>query len=81
MFIDIVEIGFRIANGQILSIFDSYLPMTHQYFCFLTITSVNVKRMFTKLGVYIDIMRILFWIANRQISSIFDRVIFSCNTS
>ena len=28
MFIDNVEIWFGIANGQILSIFDSYLPTT-----------------------------------------------------
>ena len=36
--IDIVEIWFWIGNGQILSIFDSYLPMTHWYFRFRTIT-------------------------------------------
>ena len=30
--IDIVEIWFMVAIGQILSIFDSYLPMTHPYF-------------------------------------------------
>ena len=28
MCIDIVEVWFGIANGQILSIFDSYLPAT-----------------------------------------------------
>ena len=44
MCIDIVEIRFRIANGQILSIFDrvtflgSYLPETRPYFCFQMIT-------------------------------------------
>ena len=31
MCIDIVEICFVIANGLISSIFDSFLPMTHQY--------------------------------------------------
>ena len=36
--IGIVEILFGIANGQILSIFDSYLPATHPYICFRTIT-------------------------------------------
>ena len=36
--IDIVEIWFWIANGQISSIFDSYLPATNQYFHFRTIT-------------------------------------------
>ena len=32
MCIDIVEIWFVIANGQISSIFDSYLPTTRLYF-------------------------------------------------
>ena len=32
MCIDIVEIGFPIANGQIMSNFDGYLPKTHTYF-------------------------------------------------
>ena len=40
--IDIVEIWFGIANGQISSIFDSYLPATCQYFSFWTITLVNI---------------------------------------
>ena len=31
--IDIVEICFGVANGQIMS----YLPKTHPYFCFWTI--------------------------------------------
>ena len=31
---EIVEIWFGIANGQIASIFDSYLPVTCPYFCF-----------------------------------------------
>ena len=39
MCIDIVEIWFGIANRQISSIFDSYLPATHQFFCFRAITS------------------------------------------
>ena len=43
MCIDIVEIWFGIANGQILSIFDSYLPETHPYFRLRTITLVNNK--------------------------------------
>ena len=41
MCIDIVEIRFGIVNGQILSIFDSYLPMTDLYFHFWMITLVN----------------------------------------
>ena len=36
--IDIVKIGFGDANRQILSIFYSYLPATHPYFRFMTIT-------------------------------------------
>ena len=44
MCIDIVEICFGIANGQILSVFDkSYLPVTHPYFRFRTITCVNLN--------------------------------------
>ena len=38
MCIDIVEIWFRIANGQISFNFDSYLPETRPYFCFQMIT-------------------------------------------
>ena len=43
MCIDIVDIWFRLANAQILSIFDSYLPVTRPLFCFRTITSVNTN--------------------------------------
>ena len=44
MCIAIVEIWFRIANGQISSIFwRSYLPETHPYFRFRTISWVNNK--------------------------------------
>ena len=38
MGIDIVEIWFGIANGQISSIFDGYLPETRPYFRFRMIT-------------------------------------------
>ena len=41
--IDIVETWFGIADGQISSIFDSYLPGTHLYFHFWTITLVNIN--------------------------------------
>ena len=41
--IDIVEICFGIANGQISSIFDSYLPSTHPYFSFRPVTRVNLN--------------------------------------
>ena len=43
IFIDIVMIRFGETNLQISSIIDSYLPTTHVYFCFQTITSVNIK--------------------------------------
>ena len=49
MCIDIVEIWFGIANGQISSIFDSYLPETRPYFRFRTITCVNNKGFSPKL--------------------------------
>ena len=49
MCIDIVEIWFGIANGQISSIFDSYLPETRPYFRFWTITRVNNKGFSPKL--------------------------------
>ena len=43
MGIDIVEICFWIADGQISSICDSYLPATRPYFHFWTINLVNVN--------------------------------------
>ena len=50
--IGIVEIRFGIANhanGQISSVFDSYLPATHLYFCFRTINFSISQLIFTKL--------------------------------
>ena len=45
MFLDIVEIWFRIVHGQILSVFEKrYLPATCLYFHFQTITVVNINR-------------------------------------
>ena len=44
MCIDIVEIWFGIANGQIWSVFDSYLSATHPYFHFLMITSADTNQ-------------------------------------
>ena len=41
--IDIVEIWFGIANGQISSNFDSYLPKTRLYFRFRMITWININ--------------------------------------
>ena len=43
MCIDIVEIWFGIANGQILSILTEFSPRHAHIFCFRMITSVNVN--------------------------------------
>ena len=74
---DIMEVWFGIANGQILSDFDSYLPKTCPYFRFWTITWCKCQGILTKLGTCIDITgkEVLFGIANGQILSMFDRVI------
>ena len=72
--IDIVEIWFEIANGQISSNFSrSYLPVTRPYF-FPDHNLSKRQRMFTKLSMCIDIVEIGFGIANGQISSNFDGV-------
>ena len=42
--INIVEICFGVADRQISSIFDSYLPGTRRYFHFWTITLLNINR-------------------------------------
>ena len=47
--IDSVEIWVGIANGQILSIFDSYLPTTCPSFHFRMITLVNINGLSPKL--------------------------------
>ena len=74
MCIDIVEIWFGIANGQISSIFlRSYLPETRPYFRFRTIFWVN--NVLTKLAICIDFKEIWFGIVNGQISSNFYGVI------
>ena len=41
--IDILEILFGIAAGQISSIFESYLPVKRPYFHFWPITFVNIN--------------------------------------
>ena len=71
VYIDIVEIRFGIANGQILSIFDSHL-----LFSLPGDNASKYQWIFTKLGMCINIMEICFWVANGQISSFFDRVIW-----
>ena len=69
MCIDIVEIWLGIANGQISSIFVRYLPATHPYFCFLTITeyvSMDFHQTWY-ICLSIDNVKIWSWIANGQI--------------
>ena len=73
--IDIAKIWFGIAHGQISTIFDSYLPATHPYFHFWTITLVNINGFSPNLVCAFYIVKICIGIANGQSLSIFDRVI------
>ena len=79
LYIDIVEIWFGIANGQISSIFDRLSTRDRftvtSIFLFLNDNLSKYQWIFTKLGMCIDIVEIWFGIANGQILSIFDRVI------
>ena len=75
MCIDIMEICFGIASGQISSNFDGYLPETRPYFCFPDNNLSKCLGILTKLGTCIDMKEIWFGIANGQISPMFDRVI------
>ena len=68
MCIDIVEIWFGIANGQISSNFDSCLPI----FTFPDDNLSKCQGILTKLGACIDIKEIWFGIANGQIFSMLD---------
>ena len=72
--IDIVKIWLWIANGQISSIFDSYLPGTRPDFHSHDNFS-KCEWIFIKLAMCIDIVEICFGNVNGQILSIFDRVI------
>ena len=71
MCIDIVEIWFGIANGQISS--NSALDMP--IFSFPDNNLCKCQGILTKLCRCIDIKEIWFWIANGQVFSMFDRVI------
>ena len=71
MCIDIVEIWFGIANGQILL---NICLSRSDIFVFQMITS-KCQGILTKLGTCIDIKEIWFGIAYGQISLMFDRVI------
>ena len=70
--IDIMEIWFRIVNGQISLIFDRVNCLRYIRFSF---PNDNLSSYPIKLGVCIDIVETLFGIADGQISSIFDKVI------
>ena len=65
IFIDIVNIWFRIANGQISSKLLKVICQKHPYFCFAD----------NNLSSCIDVKGVWFGIAYWQISSMFDRVI------
>ena len=55
--IDIVEIWFGIVNGQISSIFDSYLPAIYLYFHFRMITFVNINGFSPNLACVLKLCR------------------------
>ena len=74
MCIDIVEIWFGIANGQISSNFDGVICLC-PYFRFPGDNLSKCQGILTKLGTYIDMKEIWFGIAYGQILSAFDRVI------
>ena len=67
MCIDIGEIWFGIANGQISSNFEGIICLRHTH---IFVTS-KYQGILTKLGTCINIKEIWFGIANGQISSIF----------
>ena len=73
MCIDVIDIWFGIATGQI-SICDSYLSATCLIFCFLDDKLSKYQWIFTKLGMCIDIVEIWFGIANEKISSFYDEL-------
>ena len=72
MCIDIVEIWFGIANGQI---FTELSARDTPIFSFPDDNLSKRQWIFTKFGMCIDIVQIWFGIANVQISSNFDGVI------
>ena len=72
MCIDIVELWFGIANGQISSNFDGVICPGHDH---IFVNLCKCQGILIKLGTCPDIKEICFGIANGQISSMFDRVI------
>ena len=63
MCIDIVEIWFGIANGQILSNFDGVICPRRPYFCFQDDNLNKCQGILTKFGTCIDRKEIWFGIA------------------
>ena len=70
MCIDIVEILFGIANGQIRQFFTELSAQDTPIFSFRDY-NLSKQGIFTKLAICIDIKEIWFGIANGQISSNF----------
>ena len=68
MCIDIVEIWFGIANGQICQIFTELSARDTPIFLFPDDNLNKHQWIFTKLGMCIDIVEIWFGIADGQIS-------------
>ena len=68
MCIDIVEILFEIANGQISLNFDRVICQRQPIFLFPDDNLSKCQGILSKLGTCIDIKEIWFGIANRQIS-------------
>ena len=75
MCIDIVEISFGIANGQISTIFTEFSARDTPIFSFPDDNLSKHQWIFTKLGMCIDSVKTWFGIANGKILSNFDGVI------
>ena len=72
MCIDIVEISFGIANGQLSSVLEELSARDRPIFSFTDDYLSKCQWIVTKLSICINIKEIWFGIANGQILSIFD---------
>ena len=72
--IDIVEICFQIANGQMLHFWQLSACNTSVFY-FQDNNLSKSQWIFTKLDIRINIVEICLGLAHGQISSVFDRVI------
>ena len=75
MCIDIVEVWFWIASGQICQFLTELSASHMSIFSFPDDNLSKCQWIFTKLGLCIDIVEIWFGIADGQITSTSDRVI------